>query len=327
MAQVRRFWQYRGMEDGSGRNAIPTGLGLFSVVLWGTSIAINRLVITDIGLLRGPLISTAVSGIIGMSLVMARRGETMKLARLPMVYWIVCGGLFVGYTLAYNLGIGLAHNARQVLLFGFLNYLWPALTVAFSAAIFHTRVKPWFLPGLALAAGAIVLAFLSRPGGAEISLARLGEELQSNPAVFALGLFCGISWALYSNLGRKIAGSSDANPVPVLILAASALFAVALLAGAAGPAGDLPPRWFPAALAALGGRATLVDLAAYVFWDAAMRRGSQLLVAVASLFTPLLSTAVISIVLGEAPGALFWAACVAAIAGAGLCRFSVIGQR
>jgi hypothetical protein len=32
---------------------------------------------------------------------------------------------------------------------------------------------------------------------------------------------------------------------------------------------------------------------------------------------------VIAIVLREPPGALFWVACVSAIAGAGLCRYSV----
>jgi drug/metabolite transporter (DMT)-like permease len=315
------------MRQGSAPHAIPTGLGFLTIALWGTSIAVNRIVVENIGLLRGPLISTAVSGAIGVALLLIRRGEAAKLARLPAAYWAVCGSLFVGYTLAYNIGVGLARGGRQVLLFGILNYLWPALTVAFSAAIFRRRVKPWFFAGLALAAGAIVLAFVSRPGVSAISFAGVAEDLRANPLAFVLGLFCGVSWALYSNLGRKIAGSSDANPVPVLVLAASAVFAVATIAGAGGPAVQGPPRWTAGTAGALVWRALLVDLAAYVFWDAAMRRGNQLLVAAVSLFTPLLSTGVIAILLGEPPGALFWIACVVAVAGAWVCRSSVEDQR
>jgi O-acetylserine/cysteine efflux transporter len=193
-------------------------------------------------------------------------------------------------------------------------------------------VSPWFFAGIVLAAAAVVLAFVSRPAGegsatlgSGLSLAAITAEVKSNPIVFILGLFCGISWALYSNLGKKIAGADDANPVPVLFLASSLAFGAALFVGAdsLAPAGSGAAHWSTASVSALVYRALLADLAAYAFWDAAMRRGNQLLVAAASLFTPLLSTASIAIVLGEAPGALFWAACVVAIGGAAVCRFSV----
>jgi drug/metabolite transporter (DMT)-like permease len=319
------------------RRGVSTGLGLASILLWGTSIAVNRLIVVDIGLVRGPLLSTAISGLVGMVILAARRGELARLARLPSAFWAVCGTLFVGYTLSYSLGIGLAQNGRQILLFGILNYLWPVLTVAFSAAIFRRRVSPWFFAGIVLAAAAVVLAFVSRPAGggsgtlgSGLSLAAIAAEVKSNPIVFILGLFCGISWALYSNLGKKIAGADDANPVPVLFLVSSLAFGAALFVGAdsLAPAGSGAAHWSTASVSALVYRALLADLAAYAFWDAAMRRGNQLLVAAASLFTPLLSTASIAIVLGEAPGALFWAACVVAIGGAAVCRFSVreVGQ-
>ena len=67
----------------------------------------------------------------------------------------------------------------------------------------------------------------------------------------------------------------------------------------------------------------MVDLLAYVLWDAAMRRGDQLLVAAASFLTPLLSTACVSLVLGVRPGGLFWIACLLLAAGAALSRVSV----
>jgi drug/metabolite transporter (DMT)-like permease len=298
------------------------------VLLWGTSIAVNRLVVEGIGLLRGPLISTLLSGALGLGILAARRGELAKLGRLPAAFWAVCGTLFVSYTLAYNLGVGLAQNGRQILMFGILNYLWPVLTVAFSAALFRRPVRPWFFLGLVLALGAVVLALLSRPaeaGGSRLSLSLVAADVRSNPAVYVLGLYCGLSWALYSNLGRRIAGASEANPVPVFFLASGAAFGAVWLLGAGrlGAGGLAPARWDAASVGALAYRALLVDLAGYVFWDAAMRRGSQMLAAAASVFTPVLSTAAISVALGAAPGWLFWAACGLAIGGSALCRLSV----
>ena len=307
---------------------LATGLGFASVILWGTSIAVNRLLVQELGLLQGPLISTAISGTAGIVLLALRRGEMAKLRRLPALFWAVCGGLFVAYTLSYNLGVGLARNGRQLLLFGILNYLWPVLTVAFSAALFRRRIRPWFFAGIAAAIAAVVLAFLSRPataGDAAISLGKLAGDLRDNPVLYALGLFCGVAWALYSNLGRRIAGSTDANPVPLFFVAASAFFAVAWLAGAGTlmAGAGRPVAWDAGAVGVLAYRALFVDLAAYTFWDAAMRRGSQVLVAAASIFTPLLSTAAIALMIRQKPGALFWVACAVAVIGAALCRYSV----
>ncbi len=320
----------RPMERARTRDRAATRLGLVSILLWGTSIAVNRLIVEDVGLLRGPMISTAISGLVGMIVLTVRRDEWAKLARLPAAFWAVCGTLFVTYTLAYNIGVGLARNGRQLLLFGILNYLWPVLTVAFSAAIFRRRIRPWFVAGIGLAIAAVVLAFLSRPGTslAGLSFSVIADDLRDDPFVFLLGLYCGVAWALFSNLGRRIAGSSDANPVPVLFLAASAAFAAAWLLGAArlSTAFAGGAHWSVPGVSALAYRALLVDLAAYTFWDAAMRRGNQILVAAASLFTPLLSTAAIALVVGEAPGLLFWVACLVAIGGAALCRFSVDDQ-
>jgi drug/metabolite transporter (DMT)-like permease len=305
-------------------SARATAFGLVSVVLWGTSIAVNRLVVDGIGLLRGPLISTLLTGTIGVAILAFRKGELAKLRRLPARYWAVCGGIFVAYTLAYNLGVGIARNGRQLLLFAILNYLWPVLTVAFSVAIFGRRVRAWFFPGLLLAAGAIVLAVVARPDGAA-GVGRILEDLRSNPLLYVLGLACGVGWGLFSNLGRKIAGASEANPIPVLFLAAGAAFAAAWLLGADRlPAVvSRPAHWNAATVSALAYRVLFVDLAAYAFWDAAMRRGSQILVAAASFFTPLLSTAAIAVIHGAAPGWLFWLACAMAIGGAALCRLSV----
>ena len=79
----------------------------------------------------------------------------------------------------------------------------------------------------------------------------------------------------------------------------------------------------PAGIAAFLWRALVVDLLSYAFWDAAMRRGNQVLAAAASFLTPILSSACIVLVLGVSPGWRFWVAALLAVGGAAVCRISV----
>jgi drug/metabolite transporter (DMT)-like permease len=307
---------------------VSTGLGFLAILIWSTSIAVGRLVVADIGVLMGPFILTLASGAVGLLALLLRRGSLALLATLPRRYWIVCGGLFVLYMACYNLGIGLAADRRQVLAFAVLNYLWPVLTLVFSALFSRARVSPWLAAGVALAVAGIVLALLARQGAAGGGLPPAGfvDGIRANPAVYALGLACGVSWALYSALSRRLAAGSPANPVPLLFLCTAAVFGVLLAAGAGRALGKPSPdprTWSGLALAALAWRALVADLVAYACWDAAMRRGNQILAAAASFFTPLLATACIALVLGVAPGWQFWAACGLLVAGAAVSRVSV----
>ena len=307
---------------------VSTGLGFLAILLWSTSIAVGRLVMADIGIFLGPFILTLTSGAIGTVVLAVRPGQMAKLAALPARYWIVCGGLFVLYMLCYNLGVGLAADRRQVLAFGILNYLWPVLTLVFSALFSRHRVRPWLAAGVLLAIAGIALALLARSGagGAGFSITGFAADIRSNPAVYGLGLLCGVSWGLYSALGRRLAGSSDANPVPLLFLSVALVYGILLAAGAGRALGRPSPdpgTWGTVAIAALAWRALVADLLSYACWDAAMRRGNQLLTAAASFFTPLLSTACIAAILGVAPGWQFWAACLLLIAGAVVSRQSV----
>jgi drug/metabolite transporter (DMT)-like permease len=305
---------------------LSTGLGFLAILLWSTSIAVGRLVMAEVGAFLGPFLLTLASGAVGTVVIMVTPGGRARLSGLPRRYWVVCGGLFVLYMLSYNLGIALAADRRQVLAFGILNYLWPVLTLVFSAAVSRLRVRPWLAAGVLLAVAGIALAMLSRQEAGRDGLAGFLADVRSNPLVYVLGLVCGVSWGLYSALGRELAGGSDANPVPVLFLCTALVYGVLLAAGAQRALGR-PPRpvasWGAAAVAALAWRALIADLLSYVCWDAAMRRGNQILAAAASFLTPLLSTACIAVVLGVAPGWRFWAACGLLVTGAAVSRLSV----
>lgn len=303
-----------------------TTRGFVAIFIWGSSMVAGRLIMGSLGLLRGPLAATLVSGVLGTVYVLARRESRAALRALPARYWLVCGGLFVSYLVAYNLGTGLAADGRQLLAFNVLNYLWPMTTLVFSAVFSHGRVRWWIAPGLAAGLAGTVLALWSQQAagiGADSAGVVAGRDL----LVYGLGLYCCIAWGLYSALGRRLAESSPANPVPLLFLATAGVYAIllALGAGAGSAPTDAAGTTAPSAagVAAFLWRALVVDLLSYAFWDAAMRRGNQVLAAAASFLTPILSSACIALVLGVAPGWRFWAAALLAVGGAVVCRISV----
>ncbi|MCX7029307.1 MAG: EamA family transporter [Spirochaetes bacterium] len=293
-----------------------TTRGFVAIFFWGTSIVAGRLIMGSLGLLRGPLAATLVSGVLGSILVLVRRESRRALRGLGARYWLVCGGLFVSYLVAYNLGTGLAAGGGQLLAFNVLNYLWPITTLAFSAAFSRSRVRWWIAPGIVAALAGTVLALWSQHAGLE------GAAAGGGVAVYGLGLYCGIAWGLYSALGRRLVGQSAANPVPLLFLATAAVYALLLALGVgSAPAGEATAP--PAGIAAFLWRALVVDLLSYAFWDAAMRRGNQVLAAAASFLTPILSSACIALVLGVSPGWRFWVAALLAVGGAAVCRLAV----
>jgi drug/metabolite transporter (DMT)-like permease len=312
-----------------------TTRGFIAIFFWGTSIVAGRLIMGSLGLLRGPLAATLASGVLGSIFVLSRAESRRALRGLGARYWLACGGLFVSYLVAYNLGTGLAAGGRQLLAFNVLNYLWPMTTLAFSAAFSRSRVRWWIVPGIAAGLAGTVLALVSQQAGAAGSAAAFagGRSL----LVYGLGLYCGVAWGLYSALGRRLVGQSDANPVPLLFLATAAAYALLIALGVgAEPASAAGPRVVPlgagasavivgagAGIAAFLWRALVVDLLSYAFWDAAMRRGNQVLAAAASFLTPILSSACIVLVLGVRPGWRFWVAALLAVGGAAVCRISV----
>ncbi|OHD67738.1 MAG: hypothetical protein A2177_10845 [Spirochaetes bacterium RBG_13_68_11] len=299
-----------------------TTRGFVAIFFWGTSIVAGRLIMGSLGLLRGPFAATLVSGVLGSILVLVRWESRRALRDLGARYWLACGGLFVSYLVAYNLGTGLAAGGRQLLVFNVLNYLWPMTTLLFSAAFSRSRVRWLIAPGIAAALAGTVLALWSQhavPAGVEAAFAG-GRSL----LVYGLGLYCGLAWGLYSALGRRLVGQSAANPVPLLFLATAAVYALlAALGVGSAPAGAGATAAAPAGIAAFLWRALVVDLLSYAFWDAAMRRGNQVLAAAASFLTPILSSACIALVLGVSPGWRFWVAALLAVGGAAVCRISV----
>lgn len=284
--------------------------GLLAILLWSTTVALARSLSEQLGHYRGAAAVYLIAG--GLCLASqywapkgAEHAPLARLRSLPKAYLLVCGTLFVTYTLALFVAIAHAQSREQVPEIGLLNYLWCPLTLLFSIPILGKRAGPLIIPGTLCALAG--LFFVLTEGGS-LTWATLREHMAANPQAYGLALLAALTWALYSNLTAKLAGDQDGGGVALFLpLTGLILLGASMLATEAG-------AWsLRAGLEAVAlGAATA---ASYHLWDGAMRRGDVVLAAAASYLTPLLSTLVICAYLAVLPGISLWIGCLFLIAG------------
>lgn len=242
----------------------------------------------------------ATGGLVLVVSLSFEKGSVRKLRSLPRAYLFGCGALFLAYTTALFLGLGLAAGREQAIEVGLVNYLWPALTILLSLVILSKRARFGLIPGTLLALLGVVLV-LTQDGS--VSWRSLSANLAGNPAAYALGLVAALSWALYSNLARRWTAPDSGGGVPVFVIATALVFALLRL--------FYPEEsgWSVRVIVeiALLGVATAL---AYLFWDTAMRKGDVILVASCSYLTPALATALACAYLWVVPGVKLWLGCL-----------------
>jgi len=289
-----------------------TTLGILAILLWSSSVAFIRTLSEKLGPVSTIAWAYLLGGVVSLAAAALTPGGLSRFRRLPRSYLWGCGSLFVVYSTCYCLAVGLAASRLQVITVGLVNYLWPSLTLLLGVPLLGHRARWYLVPGMLLASAGMVLATV--PQGT-LSVPVLWANVVENAWPYALALVGAVAWALYSNLARRL-GAEDGG-VPLFILA-SGLVILPLRFFFPGPG-----RWDARVIGELLYLVLFVTLAAYVFWDHAMRKGNIVLVAALSYFTPLLSTAFSAAYLGVAPGPFVWVACGLLILGAFLCRLAV----
>lgn len=287
--------------------------GIFAILFWSTNVAFSRSLAEQLGVLNAGTIMFVGGGVLSLAYQWRKEGGLGFLRRSSRKYLLGCGLIFVVNVVTLELAIGLAASRTQTIIVGLINYLWPAFSLAL-APVFLQKKARWFLAvGMALALGGMYLASTQgqvfNPGEA---LAQPGTLV-----VYALAITTAVTWGLYSNLSKKWAGDQDSGSVPLFLLASGLLMGVFRLlfpeVSAPGPAAPFEMVYmiiFPTILA-------------YIFWDAAMRKGQMILVMSLSYFIPLFSTITSSVSLGVAPGPELWLAAGLIIAGALVCKMAV----
>ncbi len=145
-------------------------------------------------------------------------------------------------------------------------------------------------------------------------------NFQVNYLPYLLAFMAAISWGFYSILTRRWAGHAEGGAVPLFLLGTGLVLTIIRFI--------FPEEssWTPRVVAELLYMSVFPTFLAYTFWDRAMRKGNIILVASISYFTPLLSIIISSLYLRVAVKANLWIACGLVIAGAVICKFSIIDK-
>jgi drug/metabolite transporter (DMT)-like permease len=282
-----------------------TASGLAAIVLWSATFAFARSLSEHIG----PLTAGACTYLLGGFACLLRLWLSGKASGhrpdLSLRYLLGCGSLFVVYTAAIYLAVGMAKDREQVLEVALVNYLWPALTVLFSLPLLGKKASVWLLPGTALALGGVWLVITQ---SSNTSWHSFEQHLLDNPTAYGLALLAAVSWGAYSNLARRWSGPGSEGAVELFMLATGAVLLAMRCCVTE------PTDWTARCIGEIAGLAA-VTTAAYVLWDFSMRKGNMLLVVACSYFTPLLSTLVSCAYLRVTPGPKLWTGCLLLVAG------------
>jgi drug/metabolite transporter (DMT)-like permease len=290
-----------------------TVAGIFAILFWSTNVAFSRSLAEQLGVLTAGTIMFLAGGVLALAYQWRKEGGLGFLRRSSRKYLLGCGLIFITNVVTLELAIGLAASRTQTIIVGLINYLWPAFSLALAPLFLKKKVRWYLAVGMGLALGGMYLA--STQG----QVFNPGEALAQPGAMVAYGLalIAAVTWGLYSNLSKKWAGDQDSGSVPLFLLASGLLMGVFRLlipeVSAPGPAAPFEMAYmilFPTILA-------------YIFWDAAMRKGQMILVVSLSYFIPLFSTVISSLRLGVAPGPELWLAAGLIIVGALVCKAAI----
>lgn len=284
---------------------LATAGGFLALLLWSTTVALARSLSESVGAVTAATAVYGLGGILTLFRLATSPSSRQSIRTLPGAYLLVCGTLFVAYTVFLFPAIGLATTRQQVLEVGLLNYLWPTLTLLLTVGILHKRASPWLIPGTLLALTGISWVLI--PAG-ESSILSLSTNLLGNPPAYGFAMLAAVSWALYSTLTRKWAGGQPGGAILIFTPAT----AVAMLL--VGCLVDEPGTWNQRAglEVVVLGTATVL---AYGLWDHAMRKGNVVLVVAGSYLTPMFSTIISCGYLGIRPDPQLWWGCLVLMAG------------
>ena len=296
---------------------LNTIFGILAILFWGTTIAFSRSLTEQLGPLTAASWIYMLSGIWGCIYLINKPGGIKKIFQLPILYLIGCGTLFIFYMVCLYLAVGLAFSREQVIEVSIINYLWPGLTLIFSLPILHKKGKIILIPGIIIAFAGFYLATVQ---SGMFSWEVFKGNFQVSYFPYLLAFMAAITWGLYSNLVRRWAGHTEGGAVPLFLLATGLVLTTIRFV--------FPEEsyWTPQVIVELLYMSVFPTFLAYTFWDRAMRKGKIILVVSFSYFTPLLSIVISSLYLQVAVKANLWIACGLVIAGAVICKFSIIDK-
>lgn len=287
-----------------------TLIGLAAIVLWSTMVGLIRAVSEGLGPVGGAAMIYTLSAILLMFTV-----GFPDLRRFPRGYLLAGSVLFVCYELCLALSLGYAGTRQQAIEVGMVNYLWPSLTILF-AILFTGQKSTWLVaPGLLLAVVGVSWVLGGEQG---INLHDIRQNILSSPLSYALAFAGAFIWAMYCTVTRKYA--RGANGITLFILLTAATLWVKFFLS------EQPPMHFSVPVVIKLGLTAIALGMGYAAWNVGILHGHVAVLAAASYFTPVLSSALAAFVLSAPLSFAFWQGAMMVCAGSLLCWWATRQQ-
>ena len=283
-----------------------TLIGLIAIVLWSAIVGLIRSVSDHLGPTGGAAMLYSVASCFLLLTVGGARPRDLR--AFPRRYLLWGSVLFVAYELCLALSIGYAHTAQQAIEVGMVNYLWPSFTIV-AAIVFNRQRANWLIvPGFGLSIIGIGWVL----GGAQgFDLRGMAANVQDNPLSYGLALAGALIWAGYCTVTARIANGNNGVTL-FFILVALALWVKYGLEGGG------PMDFTAAAIVYLVLAAGAMGFG-YAAWNVGILHGNVTILAGASYFIPVLSSALSVWLLGAMLSWAFWQGAAMVCAGAILC--------
>ena len=286
-----------------------TLIGLIAIVLWSAIVGLIRSVSDHLGPTGGAAMLYSVASCFLLLTVGGARPRELR--AFPPRYLLWGSVLFVAYELCLALSIGYAHTAQQAIEVGMVNYLWPSLTILF-AILFNGQKSSWLvIPGLLLALLGVGWVLGGEHG---LQLEEIISNVISSPLSYLLAFIGAFIWAAYCTVTAKYARGKNAITLFVLLTALTLW-----LKFLATPQPPMVFSW-PVSIKLLT-VAVALGLA-YAAWNVGILHGNVSLLAAASYFTPVLSSALAAILLSAALSWSFWQGAGMVCLGSLLCWYA-----
>ena len=234
-----------------------------------------------------------------------------RLRQMPRAYLLAGSLLFVSYEICLALSLGFAGSRQQAIEVGMVNYLWPSLTILF-AILFNGQKTSWLvIPGLFLALLGVTWVLGGEHG---LNIDEITRNVVSSPLSYILAFVGAFIWATYCTVTAKYARGKNGITLFVLLTALTLWLKFML--------SDQPPMIFSWPVVIKLVMCAVALGFGYAAWNVGILHGNVSLLAAASYFTPVLSSALAAVLLSAVLSWPFWQGAGMVCAGSLLCWYA-----
>ncbi|WP_437918679.1 aromatic amino acid DMT transporter YddG [Sphingobacterium sp. LRF_L2] len=281
-----------------------TAIGFCAILLWSSIVGLIKEVSYSFGATAGAaLIYTLASAVQLLTI------KWVPLTKFPRKYLFIGALLMVSYELCLALSIGYSTNARQAVEVGMVNYLWPTFTMI-ATVIFTAKKANWLIfPGVVISMLGIVWVL----GGEEgFNISEMLSNIQTNPLSYGLAFLGAILWAVYCVVTVRIA--KGVNGMTFFFMLVALVLWIKYFA-----LGNVVDMQFNMSSVLFLLLAACAMGLSYAAWNIGILQGNVTILAGASYFIPVMSSALSSFVLAIPLGLSFWQGALMVCMGSILC--------